>query len=407
MGDPRPLRALYAGAVAVPGWRGGEPVFADLLLRGLAALGVEVASEGSRRTFWELAALATTPYDAELSRVVRYRRALRRRRPDVVLVGFDFDSSWVVAARKERIPVIACIQIYWPTCPVGTRYIDGQGVCDAAGLVKCLRHIPQAEVSPNFELPIGGFSPPLALVLYGKYRLRRAALSQADVLVANSAFEGQVLAKAGYENVRVIPNGVDLSTFTARRWDEPTKTVLFPVARSRQERKGFDHFVRMARAVHASFPEVKYRALNDPGDGLIEGSSYLTRPELVEQFRTSYLAVVPGLWDEPFGFVAAEAMACGRPVVMYDGGGSEELIEDGVSGVLVPRGDLDGLVRAVSRLLCDEAAARRMGAAARTRVEGRFGHLRMAERYLELIREIVPRPESERRVSAERVASGS
>jgi glycosyltransferase involved in cell wall biosynthesis len=389
MGDGRRLRVLFAGAILTPGWQGGEPIFAELLVRGLSQLGVEVLREGSRRSLPELAMLSVVPYDAEPIRVARYRRRLRELEPDAVLTGFDFDCSWVIAARKEGVPVFVCVQIYWPTCPIGTRYIDGSGICSAPGLMKCLRHIPHAEVPPNLGLPVPEFSAPLALVLYAKLRMRHAALSQADALVANSRFEGKVLTEAGYRQVYVIHNGVDANLFHHSPWAAASKTVLYPVARSNQERKGYSHFVRMAQALHGERPGVRFRILNYRGDDLIEGTPYLTRPQMAEQLRAAYLAVLPGLWDEPFGFAAAEAMSVGRPVVMYDGGGSSELVQNGVSGLLVPRGDVDALARAVEELLDDEERARRMGEAARGSIESGFTYGRMAEQYLQLIRDVL------------------
>jgi glycogen(starch) synthase len=61
------------------------------------------------------------------------------------------------------------------------------------------------------------------------------------------------------------------------------------------------------------------------------------------------LVVVPSLY-EPFGMVALEAMACGRPVVVSDTGGLGELVEEGVSGLKVPPNDPAALAEAVVRL---------------------------------------------------------
>src|SRR5580658_6795608 len=106
----RPLTVLFAGATMIPGWGGGEPVAALLLRKGLEQKGVLVQWEASsRRTVPELGLMAVTPYDADIGRVARYRRRLRELHPDVVLAWYDFDCSWIVAARKEHIPVIACV----------------------------------------------------------------------------------------------------------------------------------------------------------------------------------------------------------------------------------------------------------------------------------------------------------
>jgi glycosyltransferase involved in cell wall biosynthesis len=80
-----------------------------------------------------------------------------------------------------------------------------------------------------------------------------------------------------------------------------------------------------------------------------------------------------------------KAMSAGRPVVAYRVGGMPDLIEDRVSGCLVPRGDIDQLTQVVRDLLHDEDAARRMGRAARQRVEQGFDYRQMASRYLELL----------------------
>jgi glycosyltransferase involved in cell wall biosynthesis len=222
-----------------------------------------------------------------------------------------------------------------------------------------------------------------------KLRERPATLREADALVANSAFTAGVLQRAGYRQVHAIPNGVDTGLFRSVPWRGDRKAVLYPVARSRQERKGHSHFVEMARAVRAKRPDVRFRILNDPGDSLCEGVPYLTRAELAQEFSDDYLAVVPSLWDEPFGLVTVEAMAAGRPVVAYRGGAMAEIIEDGVTGRLVPRGDIEELTRTVLELLDDEDRARRMGVAARERAERLFDYRTMAHQYLALVNQLV------------------
>jgi len=390
-GRPRHLRVLLTGAAMAPGFQGGEPTLGDLLQRGLLARGVEVFREGSRRSLTDLATLAAAPLDVTPGRVAGYRRRFKELRPDAVLGFVDYDSSLVVAAHKERIPILVCVQIYWPTCPVGTHYIEGEGDCFAPGLIRCVRHIARAPISPNLGLPVSNLPAPLALLLYLKTLERPAALTQADALVANSEFTATVLRNAGYERVHTIHNGVDTQLFRASPWSASRKVVLYPVARSRQERKGYAHFVEMARQVRRTHPDVTFRILNDPGDDTIQGTPYLSHDELARELRADYLAVVPSVWEEPFGFVAIEAMSAGRPVIAYRVGGLPEIIEDGVSGRLVPRGNVEGLTCAVRELLDDEPAARRMGRAARERVEERFDYNLMVDRYLGLIQNLVSR----------------
>ena len=79
-----------------------------------------------------------------------------------------------------------------------------------------------------------------------------------------------------------------------------------------------------------------------------------------------------------------EAAACGVPVVATAVGGVPELVQDGVTGLLTPAGDAEGLAAALSHLLCDTNLSARMGADARHRAEERFSLKRQVNRLLEM-----------------------
>jgi len=98
----------------------------------------------------------------------------------------------------------------------------------------------------------------------------------------------------------------------------------------------------------------------------------ISHDELVKQYATSQVAVVPSLY-EGFGFPAGEAMACGLPVISSSAGALPEVVgPDGEAGVLVPPANADALAAALKRVMADEGLRRRMGAAARKRVETHF-----------------------------------
>jgi glycosyltransferase involved in cell wall biosynthesis len=61
------------------------------------------------------------------------------------------------------------------------------------------------------------------------------------------------------------------------------------------------------------------------------------------------VVLYPSRWDEPFGLAAAEAQACGTPVVAFDRGGLAEVIAEGVTGFLVPPDDVRAAADAVSK----------------------------------------------------------
>lgn len=93
----------------------------------------------------------------------------------------------------------------------------------------------------------------------------------------------------------------------------------------------------------------------------------LPQRSLVRAYRFADLLVLPSIWQEAYGLPVAEAMACGVPVLASASGGVPELIEDGVTGRLVPRLDAPALARALREMAADPVRLRRMGRAARIR----------------------------------------
>jgi glycosyltransferase involved in cell wall biosynthesis len=75
---------------------------------------------------------------------------------------------------------------------------------------------------------------------------------------------------------------------------------------------------------------------------------------------------------EPFGLVVIEAMACGLPVIASDVEGPREILQDGVTGFLVPPGNADGYARVLGRLLADPALRAAVGRAAKEAAARRF-----------------------------------
>lgn len=88
---------------------------------------------------------------------------------------------------------------------------------------------------------------------------------------------------------------------------------------------------------------------------------------------------------ETFSNAALEAMAMGLPVILSRIGGAAEMVEPGLSGFLYAPGDVAQLTDHMAALAGDEGLARRMGRAAMTEVQGRFGFSRMLDEYRDLL----------------------
>jgi glycosyltransferase involved in cell wall biosynthesis len=89
---------------------------------------------------------------------------------------------------------------------------------------------------------------------------------------------------------------------------------------------------------------------------------------------------------ESFGYVVAEAMACGKPVVATRSPGPAEIIDPGVTGIIVEPGDFRALAREISALLDDPSRRQSMGTAGRERVARLYNSQRQAVELAKIIR---------------------
>lgn len=97
------------------------------------------------------------------------------------------------------------------------------------------------------------------------------------------------------------------------------------------------------------------------------------------------LLVVPAIAAESFGLVVLEAMKHKRPVICSDFGGMKEVVQDGVTGLVVPAGSASALADAMSRLLADADMRTRMGIAGYRRLNEFFTSEKMTLHYDELL----------------------
>jgi glycosyltransferase involved in cell wall biosynthesis len=126
------------------------------------------------------------------------------------------------------------------------------------------------------------------------------------------------------------------------------------------------------------------------------------RRQLIPHFQNSKLFLLPTLFEEAFGLVFAESMACGTPVVTFARGAAPEVIRDGVTGLLVNPGDDDirgdwvikktgfaGLCEAVEKIysLSDEEYSR-MRKACREHAVQYFSAEQMAKKYIEVYEKV-------------------
>jgi glycosyltransferase involved in cell wall biosynthesis len=186
------------------------------------------------------------------------------------------------------------------------------------------------------------------------------------------------------KDVAVVHNGTDTGIFHPVPGMRKQADLLF-VGRTEDRKKGVGTLLQAMRLLP---PEITLKIVDGriPDDGLVmrmlrryrlEDRVILHRemlelPDLVAQYSTARIAVVPSFF-EGFGFPASEAMSCGLPVIANAAGALPEVVgTDGAAGRLVPPRDPAALAAAVQDLLSDPERLARMGLAARQRVERVF-----------------------------------
>jgi glycosyltransferase involved in cell wall biosynthesis len=213
-------------------------------------------------------------------------------------------------------------------------------------------------------------------------------------------------AGAPADRIRLVFNGTDLRRFSpadngGSPWFGPHMIFacrqLFP-------RKGIRFLLEAGAQLKPQFPDLKIVLAGDGFErpqltrlaeelgiaGDVTFLGWVPNAELPPYYRAAALSVIPSL-EEGFGIPAAEAMGCEVPVVASDAGGLPEVVENGVTGLVVPRGDSTGLARAIGSLLADPERRRKMGEAGRARALRLFDWDRTAEQFEELYREIAAR----------------
>lgn len=256
--------------------------------------------------------------------------------------------------------------------------------------------------TPYLVSLLGGDVPGFAYRGIGIYHrlsggVIRALWRGARSVVANSDGLAELARRHAPDlPVAVVPNGVDPVTFTpltAPRLPGPVRLLL--VGRLVHQKAvdvmlnalaSLDEAARPRLTVVGDGPERAALEEQSRRLGLDSGvtfAGWVARDRLADTYRAHDVLVSPSRF-EGMSLVLQEAMACGLPVVATRIPGSEELILDGETGLLVTPEDVAGLAAAVARFTADPALIHRWGLAGRQRVETRYSWRAAAEAYLAL-----------------------
>ena len=204
--------------------------------------------------------------------------------------------------------------------------------------------------------------------------------------------------------ITVVHNGIDTDRFN-RPQTAPRSPVLIGTVGHLAPIKGFDVFVRAAALIAAHRLDVRFVIIGEDKSPQMDHRRSLEI--LIAELGLNQVVSMPGWQDdmpavlsslalfvsaarsEPFGLAIVEAMAAGLPIVATSSEGALEIIEDGLTGKLVPANDAEAMAQAINDLLDNPLECSRLGRNAQLAARDRYSLSRMASDTERVYREVL------------------
>jgi glycosyltransferase involved in cell wall biosynthesis len=335
---------------------------------------------------------------------------------DIALTTIEV-NPWHEGGAIERLPVLpgrlkSSLRTYASTTPLYTAHrIDVVWSQLFTPLVPWVltrgatRHVPVVYDADSTPRQMASFGEYYASVVAGPALKRRVLESLQNVAsrraarivcwsewAARSYVDDYAVPR---ERIAIIPPGVDCAAWAppddvARPADGPVRLLFVG---GDFIRKGGDLLLDVWRRhfTHVCELHLVTRDAVAPEPGVhVYGDFSPNDPGLRRLYHTCHALVLPTVAD-CFSLASIEAMAAGLPVITTAVGGIPEIVEEGITGYLIPPGDGAALRAAIASLLDDPARRARMGAAGQAAVAARFDATRNANQLLDLLRAVAVR----------------
>jgi len=273
----------------------------------------------------------------------------------------DFDvvhliGTSIIAAKnikKNRRKPFATIESYPTLCPKGDRIYKGKKECKLrCSFLKFLGCQLKSEeigkIKNKFYLK---YNPLFLIYLFAYYKRLNKSLKYCN-LIAISEYIQKLLAREKLQS-RVIPNAIDTSKFYYKEGKGPKPKIVY--LGSLTKYKGPQILLKALRNLGCRCDLYGEGVMKDELNNMIskydlnaEIHNNVPYEEVPSIYANSDIVVFPSVWPEPFGRIAIEAMAAGKPVIGSAVGGIKETLDD--IGILVNPGKIEELKIALEKL---------------------------------------------------------
>ncbi len=235
--------------------------------------------------------------------------------------------------------------------------------------------------------------------------------AKGDLFLANCEFFRQQAIKLGCNEDKIIVHGsgidCDKFAFTTRYFLLDGKIRLATIGRL-VEKKGIEYSIRSVAKLAETYPQIEYNII---GDGVLKtyfqqliqelGVGHIInllgakqQSEVIETLKISHIFIAPSVTaqngdrDAPINTLK-EAMAMGLPVISTYHGGIPELVEDDVSGFLVPEKDSDAIAEKLSYLIQHPSRWEEMGKAGREKVLAKYDTNKLNDELVNIYQQLI------------------
>ncbi|MBI2125523.1 glycosyltransferase family 4 protein [Candidatus Woesearchaeota archaeon] len=309
------------------------------------------------------------------------------------LIHFIGTSIIVAEELKQfQIPLFATIESYPTLCPKGDRIFHAKTECKIqcsfTKFLSCQAESPEiGKMKNGWYLK---YNPPALSYIYNYYSQLNEALKHCN-LISISSYVQSLLKQQGYESI-VIPNALDAEKFSTTIKNEPRKNEKIRILYlgSLIQSKGAQILAEAVQGVDCQVDMYGEGVLKEELQQKIEQKNLpitihppVPYAEIPSLYWQADIVVFPSLWPEPFGRIAIEAMAAGKPVIASAIGGIKETIAEG-TGILVDPGNVQQLREAIILLMHDQELRKEMGKKGRKIVEKLYAEEKVVEKLMEV-----------------------
>lgn len=248
-------------------------------------------------------------------------------------------------------------------------------------------------------------------------KIIRSNLSRADKILSTSHVMAKQTNIFTRKHIEVTPFGIDTEVFKADR--TILKKTVFPfdnedivigTAKPLEDKYAIDHLIQAFAILTKKHRELPLK-LGIAGKGSAKNKLISLAQKLgvdkdvyfagqlkhdkIPEFLNALDIFAALSLEESFGVVVIEAGACEKPVVVSDEGGLPEVVENGKTGFIIPKGDIESAADALEKLIMDRILREQFGKAGRARVKRMYDWTACIEQMQKIYREVMNRSQQE------------